>query len=118
MHILSTYVKIIIEKNSVKVLSFLTPSTWVCGGGILVYYTYSLTNFCVCLFDSLIIWFSFYLDIGAVPVATLNLQQGVKSHQGVKLQQGGKSQSIPDAWHHQMVYGVGPKGEVFLMILS
>lgn len=36
---------------------------------------------------------------GAVPVATLNLQRGVKP-----------GWTIPDAWHHQMVYGVSSKG--------
>jgi len=38
--------------------------------------------------------------LGAVPVATLNLQRGVKP-----------GWTIPDAWHHQMVYGVSSKGE-------
>lgn len=37
---------------------------------------------------------------GAVPVATLNLQRGVKP-----------GWTIPDAWHHQMVYGVSSKGK-------
>lgn len=39
------------------------------------------------------------LFIGGVPVATLNLQVGVSA-----------DQTIPDAWHHQMVFGVGPLG--------
>ena len=43
---------------------------------------------------------------GAVPVVTLNLQQGVK---GDRL--------IPDSWHHQMVYGVGPEGVIFTRFL-
>lgn len=34
---------------------------------------------------------------GAVPILTLNLQIGCE---------GG----IPDAWHHQMVFGVSPRG--------
>ncbi|WAR12523.1 hypothetical protein MAR_026703 [Mya arenaria] len=38
-------------------------------------------------------------NAGAVPVATLNLQRGVKP-----------GWTIPDAWHHQMVYGVSNKG--------
>ena len=38
---------------------------------------------------------------GAVPVATLNLQRGVKP-----------GWTIPDAWHHQMVYGVSGKGRL------
>ena len=35
---------------------------------------------------------------GAVPIATLNLQRS-------KVRIG---QTIPDAWHHQMIFGVGP----------
>lgn len=37
--------------------------------------------------------------IGAVPIVTVNLQRGPYpvSH-------------MPDCWHHQMVFGVGPKG--------
>lgn len=46
----------------------------------------------------LLTWLSYWMKQGAVPIATLNLQQGVKQQQ------------IPDAWHHQMVYGVGPRG--------
>lgn len=37
--------------------------------------------------------------LGAIPIATLNLQRGVAP--GIV---------IPDAWHHQMVFGVGPQG--------
>jgi hypothetical protein len=37
--------------------------------------------------------------IGAVPIATLNLQNGVAP-----------GNPVPDAWHHQMVFGVGPRG--------
>ncbi|KAL4233984.1 hypothetical protein ACF0H5_005639 [Mactra antiquata] len=44
-------------------------------------------------------WLGFWMKKGAVPVATLNLQRGVK-----------KGWTIPDAWHHQMVYGVSCKG--------
>ncbi len=40
---------------------------------------------------------------GAVAVVTLNLQKGVPAEV-----------QIPDAWHHQMVYGVGPKGIALL----
>ena len=36
--------------------------------------------------------------LGAVPIATLNLQKG-------KVRPG---QTIPDSWHHQMIFGVGP----------
>lgn len=35
---------------------------------------------------------------GAVPIATLNLQHC------------GEGCNIPDAWHHQMIFGVGPAG--------
>lgn len=41
-------------------------------------------------------WLSFWIENGAVPIATLNLQRGV--------------QPIPDAWHHQMIYGVSKEG--------
>ncbi|XP_076469770.1 uncharacterized protein LOC143300123 [Babylonia areolata] len=47
---------------------------------------------------NLLSWLSQWMKRGAVPVATLNLQKGAKQQQ------------IPDAWHHQMVYGVGPRG--------
>lgn len=36
--------------------------------------------------------------IGAVPIATLNLQHC------------GEGSDIPDAWHHQMIFGIGPSG--------
>lgn len=39
-----------------------------------------------------------YFVLGAAPIATLNLQ-----HCG----EGG---DIPDAWHHQMIFGVGQAG--------
>lgn len=41
-------------------------------------------------------WLAFWLERGAIPVATLNLQRNVRP--------------VPDAWHHQMVFGVGPEG--------
>lgn len=41
-------------------------------------------------------WLSFWIENGAVPIATLNLQKGI--------------QPIPDAWHHQMIYGVSEDG--------
>lgn len=34
-----------------------------------------------------------------IPIATINLQKGV-----------GSEGTIPDVWHHQMVFGVGPRG--------
>ncbi|XP_025075968.1 uncharacterized protein LOC112553153 isoform X2 [Pomacea canaliculata] len=46
----------------------------------------------------LLSWLSHWMKKGAVPIATLNLQLGVTWQQ------------IPDAWHHQMVYGVGSRG--------
>ncbi|XP_033754357.1 uncharacterized protein LOC117337471 [Pecten maximus] len=44
-------------------------------------------------------WLGHWMKKGAVPIATLNLQRGVKP-----------GWTIPDAWHHQMVYGVSSKG--------
>ncbi|GLV39821.1 hypothetical protein CBL_08113 [Carabus blaptoides fortunei] len=44
-------------------------------------------------------WLSYWIKKGAIPIATLNLQKGVKS-----------GNAIPDAWHHQMLFGVGPHG--------
>ncbi|XP_064599138.1 uncharacterized protein LOC135465742 [Liolophura sinensis] len=44
-------------------------------------------------------WLAYWIKKGAVPIATLNLQKSVRGSSG-----------IPDAWHHQMVYGVSSKG--------
>ena len=56
---------------------------------------------CSCLNGDLDIkYLMIILYVGAVPVATLNLQRGVKP-----------GWTIPDAWHHQMVYGVSSKGK-------
>lgn len=41
-------------------------------------------------------WLTFWIKNGAVPIATLNLQKC--------------RGRVPDAWHHQMIYGVGSKG--------
>lgn len=41
-------------------------------------------------------WLGFWLQYGAVPIATLNYQKC--------------SEPIADAWHHQMIFGVGPQG--------
>lgn len=41
-------------------------------------------------------WLSFWLQHGAIPIATLNYQKC--------------SEPIADAWHHQMIFGVGPQG--------
>lgn len=48
----------------------------------------------LCSTDVKHLWFA---DV--VPLCTLNLQKGVPP-----------GQVIPDAWHHQVVYGIGPKG--------
>ncbi|XP_038211325.1 uncharacterized protein LOC119831848 isoform X2 [Zerene cesonia] len=42
-------------------------------------------------------WLADWISLGAVPILTLNLQQGCEGE-------------IPDAWHHQMVFGVSPRG--------
>ncbi|XP_075215639.1 uncharacterized protein LOC142321443 [Lycorma delicatula] len=44
-------------------------------------------------------WLSSWMKKGAIPIATINLQKGV-----------GSEGTIPDVWHHQMVFGVGPRG--------
>lgn len=51
---------------------------------------------------SLLHWLASWLNQGAIPVATLNLQRGLLA-----------GQVTPDAWHHQMIFGVSPDG-VFL----
>jgi len=52
---------------------------------------------------SLLHWLAHWLRKGVVPVATLNLQNGLLA----------PGQTIPDSWHHQMVFGVSSDG-VFL----
>ncbi|XP_013163147.1 PREDICTED: uncharacterized protein LOC106114461 [Papilio xuthus] len=42
-------------------------------------------------------WLADWISLGAVPILTLNLQVGCEGE-------------IPDAWHHQMVFGVSPRG--------
>ncbi|GJQ78325.1 hypothetical protein Trydic_g22160 [Trypoxylus dichotomus] len=42
-------------------------------------------------------WLVFWISKGAVPIATLNLQKCTTG-------------TIPDAWHHQMIFGVNSKG--------
>lgn len=42
-------------------------------------------------------WLAFWIKKGAVPIATLNLQKCTNG-------------TIPDAWHHQMIFGVDAKG--------
>ena len=48
------------------------------------------------------VWLASWIEKGAVPVMTLNLQRGVPY-----------GHPLPDAWHHQMVYGVDAEGMVF-----
>ncbi|GLH06017.1 Uncharacterized protein GBIM_11541 [Gryllus bimaculatus] len=48
---------------------------------------------------SLTRWLAYWMKKGAIPIATLNLQNGI-----------GPGNTVPDAWHHQMVFGVGPRG--------
>lgn len=52
---------------------------------------------------SLLSWLSHWLKQGAVPVATLNPQRGLLP-----------GQTVPDAWHHQMLFGVSPAAGVYL----
>ena len=52
---------------------------------------------------SLLHWLAHWLGKGVVPLATLNLQKGLLA----------PGQTIPDAWHHQMIFGVSSNG-VFL----
>ena len=42
-------------------------------------------------------WLGFWIEKGAVPIATLNLQKC-------------KGGTVPDAWHHQMIFGVCTEG--------
>lgn len=44
-------------------------------------------------------WLAYWMKRGAIPMATLNLQQGPHS-----------VWQVPDSWHHQMVYGVSHQG--------
>ncbi|KAL7845882.1 hypothetical protein AOLI_G00240740 [Acnodon oligacanthus] len=45
----------------------------------------------------LVPWLAHWIRRGAVPVATMNMQRGVA-----------EGEEIPDAWHHQLIFGVGP----------
>ena len=49
--------------------------------------------------EDLFLWLKEWIDLGAVPMATLNLQRGVA-----------EDEPIPDAWHHQMIHGVSSEG--------
>lgn len=50
----------------------------------------------------LVPWLARWILRGAVPVATMNMQRAVP-----------EGEEIPDAWHHQLIFGVGP-GAVFM----
>jgi hypothetical protein len=41
-------------------------------------------------------WLGYWIKNGAVPIATMNLQKC--------------EGNVPDSWHHQMIFGVGPEG--------
>lgn len=45
----------------------------------------------------LVPWLAGYIRKGAVPVATMNMQQAVP-----------EGEEVPDAWHHQLIFGVAP----------
>ncbi|KAG6451963.1 hypothetical protein O3G_MSEX007417 [Manduca sexta] len=46
-------------------------------------------------------WLADWISLGAVPILTLNLQAGCT---------GTGTGAVPDAWHHQMVWGVSARG--------
>lgn len=50
----------------------------------------------------LVPWLARWIRKGAVPVATMNMQLAVP-----------EGEEVPDAWHHQLVFGVAP-GAVFM----
>lgn len=45
----------------------------------------------------LVPWLARWIQKGAVPVATMNMQLGVP-----------EGEEVPDAWHHQLIFGVAP----------
>lgn len=45
----------------------------------------------------LVPWLASWIRRGAVPVATMNMQRAVPA-----------GEETPDAWHHQLIFGVGP----------
>ncbi|KAJ8350813.1 hypothetical protein SKAU_G00259430 [Synaphobranchus kaupii] len=45
----------------------------------------------------LVPWLCHWIRRGAVPVATMNMQLAVP-----------EGEEVPDAWHHQLIFGVGP----------
>ncbi|XP_022065271.1 uncharacterized protein LOC110961820 [Acanthochromis polyacanthus] len=46
----------------------------------------------------LVAWLAGWIRKGAVPVATMNMQLAVPD-----------GEEVPDAWHHQLIFGVAPK---------
>ncbi|XP_043095588.1 uncharacterized protein LOC122345473 isoform X2 [Puntigrus tetrazona] len=50
----------------------------------------------------LVPWLARWIRRGAVPIATMNMQRAVP-----------EGEEIPDAWHHQLIFGVAP-GAVFM----
>lgn len=46
---------------------------------------------------SLVPWLASWIKKGAVPVATMNMQLAVP-----------EGEEVPDAWHHQLIFGVAP----------
>lgn len=45
----------------------------------------------------LVRWLAYWIRKGAVPVATMNMQLAVPD-----------GEEVPDAWHHQLIFGVAP----------
>lgn len=45
----------------------------------------------------LVPWLAGWIRKGAVPIATMNMQRAVP-----------KDEEVPDAWHHQLIFGVAP----------
>lgn len=45
----------------------------------------------------LVPWLARWIQKGAVPVATMNMQLAVP-----------EGEEVPDAWHHQLIFGVAP----------
>lgn len=46
---------------------------------------------------NLVPWLAHWIRNKAVPVATMNMQRGMA-----------EGEEIPDAWHHQLIFGVAP----------
>lgn len=59
-------------------------------------------HFHPCRQVKLVPWLAGWIRRGAVPVATMNMQLAVP-----------EGEEVPDAWHHQLIFGVAP-GAVFM----